>query len=318
MKRWLKYAALLLLIASPILFWTQRQSLYDWYRLKTYQPSSEIEQIAQADTMTDEGKHLFYVAHAQLSSQDTFNQYCSKGEYSIVLGCYITRGNIYVYNVTDERLRGIHEVTAAHEMLHVAYERLSDKEREHVNSLIQQAYASLDDDRIKATVAQYQAADPGSVPNELHSILGSEVRNLPPELEHYYSRYFTNRLVVVGFSEQYESEFTSRQQQVNNYDKQLASLKITIEANQQELALQKTALETQRDQLNQLKASRQYDQYNAQVDSYNAAVNSYNSLVSETKQQITQYNSIVSARNALVVEVQQLVQAIDSTPQSIQ
>ena len=35
----------------------------------------------------------------------------------------------YIYNVNDERLNGLKEVTAAHEMLHAAYERLPESDK---------------------------------------------------------------------------------------------------------------------------------------------------------------------------------------------
>jgi hypothetical protein len=34
--------------------------------------------------------------------------------------------------------------------------------------------------------------------NELHSILGTQVAGLPPDLESYYARYFTDRTVIVA------------------------------------------------------------------------------------------------------------------------
>ncbi|MCA9337649.1 hypothetical protein KC951_02995 [Candidatus Saccharibacteria bacterium] len=311
--------ALTALIAGVLIFgWWQRQAAYDWWRLRGYQPSPEIAQIAANTTMTDLGKRLFYVAHPSLSDQATFNQNCNISEFSIILGCYISGGNIYVYDVSDERLAGIHEVTAAHEMLHVAYERLSDAERERVDTLLIDAYNNLKDERIKTTIAQYEAADPSSVPNELHSILGTEVRNLSPELEEYYKQYFDDRSVVVAYSEHYEHEFAARRAQVVAYDVQLETLKQQIESNQSALYQRRAMLESTQNQLNQLRINEQYSLYNAQVDSYNAAVNAYNDLVATTKAQIEQYNTIVAARNALAVEVQQLVEALDSTPQSIQ
>lgn len=47
------------------------------------------------------------------------------------------------------------------------------------------AYEKLDNTRIKNVIGLYRKAN-ANVSNELHSILGTEVRNLPSDLEAYY------------------------------------------------------------------------------------------------------------------------------------
>lgn len=306
---------LLLLAALTAIFW--RQEAYDWWRLRDYQPSAEVSALATATTMTDKGRHIFYVTHPSVIDAETFNQNCNIEEFSIILGCYIEGGNIYIYDISDERLSGIKEVTAAHEMLHAAYGRLSAEERAQLDSQLVSAYKNLRNQRIKAAIAQYQSADPSVVPNELHSILGTEVRDLPQELESYYQRYFANRQKVVSYSDRYEAVFSSRQNQVTQIDKQLESLKVEIERGQAELGQLNAQLTTQRQQLDQLRSSQQTAQYNASVDSYNQLVEQYNALATTTKQQVEDYNRLVKQRNSLVVEVKDLMQAIDSTPEQI-
>lgn len=309
----------LAILSLPVVVFAERQNIYDWWQLRNYYPPTTVSQLATNTTMDNYSRKLFYVNHPQLDSLSSFHQDCSDSERTIVLGCFREGKGIFLYNVQDPRLSGVLEVTAAHETLHAAYARLSTKERQHVDDMTQQVFNNLNDDRIKSTVAQYRAQDPSVVPNELHSILGTEVRNLPPQLEQYYKRYFNNREAIVGYSEKYEAEFTSRSAKIADYDKQLNSLKNNIVASEQSLDSQLNDLQASRKQLEALLASGQRDAYNQQVPVFNAKVAEYNKQVRVVQSQISQYNELVAQRNELAKEVQDLVGAIDTrgTPQTI-
>ncbi len=222
------------------------------------------------------------------------------------------RDGIFLLDVTDKRLDGVVEVTAAHESLHAEYDRLSSKERKRIDGLTAQFYESLQNDRIRKTIEQYRSRDPSVVPNELHSILGTEVRDLTPELEAYYGKYFKNRTQIVEYSEKYEQTFVDLNNQVEQYDEQLKRLKETIESNQLEIEGQNKELEQQKSRLDALMSSGQVGEYNQQVPAFNAQVNSYNSLISRTRGLISQYNEIVERRNDIATAEQELIEAIDS------
>jgi uncharacterized coiled-coil DUF342 family protein len=294
-----------------------RQDIYDWFRLRNYEPPKKVQSLATKTSMNDEGTKLFYVAHPKVIDAEVFNQECHVEELSIVLGCY-TRGNIYLYSIDDKRLAGVMEVTAAHEMLHVAYERLGSSERERIDGLLSAEFKKLKNERIKSVVEAYRKNDPSSVPNELHSILGTEVADLSPELEEYYSQYFDKRRAVVKFSNQYESEFSSRQNRVEEIDAQLKSLQSSIDQNQALISAKRQDIDNESARLSSLRSSGNVAAYNAAVPGYNTMINEYNALVNTTKAQIAEYNELVKERNNLAVEVQDLVEAIDSTPETIQ
>ncbi|MBI1856983.1 hypothetical protein HY003_02345 [Candidatus Saccharibacteria bacterium] len=295
----------------------QRQVVFDWFRLRNYTPSAEIIALGDRTTMSNNTRRLFYVYHPELNDKATFNDHCTGGEQTIVLGCYIHNRGIYIYNVTDVRLNGILEVTAAHETLHATYDRLSSSERQRIDGFLNQAFAGIKDERILKTIESYRK-NGADIVNELHSILGTEVRNLSPELENYYKQYFNDRSKIVAYSEQYEQAFTERKTKVEDYDKQLANLKQQAEANQSSLNIQVNALNTEKQQLDRLLAQKQYDAYNQAVPDYNIKIKDYNALVNQTKALITQYNFLVEARNALALEENQLYKAIDSRPNTLQ
>ncbi len=311
-KKILKFSLIGVLLVLPFVIYLNLQNISDWWRLSNYQPSAQISSIANDTTMTDYGKKLFYVNQPQLLDKATFRQNCTNAEQSIVLGCYIEGQGIYIFNVTDERLDGVHEVTSAHEMLHSAYDRLSDEERAKVDSMIADNFARVKNQRVLDTVEQYRSKDPSVVPNELHSILGTEVRELTPDLEQYYKKYFLNRLAVVEISEKYEKVFTERENQIKSYDERLKTLKKQIDDQQTSLETQSKQLAERRAVLESLLNSNKTDEYNAAVPGFNAFVASYNNGVKQVKVLIGEYNTIVAQRNSIASEEQELINAIDT------
>lgn len=308
--------SLFLLVAVAVGLW-QWQAIFDWWRLRDYQPPAAIAELASSTTMTPEAERLFYVFHPQLDDKSIFNEHCTNREQTIVLGCYVTNQGIYLYDVQDPRLQGVKQVTAAHEMLHVAYQRLSRGERERVNGLLQEAYAQVTDERIRANIQAYQ--DEGAdVDNELHSILGTEVANLSPALEEYYRQYFTDRAKVVAIATAYEQEFSARQKRVAQYDSEMAGLLAQIRSNEETLKQQEANLQNQRQRLDSFLASENYGAYNAGVPTYNNAIQEYNRLAQTTRGQIETYNNLVNERNRTSLEHHDLIESLDSRPETQQ
>jgi uncharacterized protein YukE len=307
---------LIVIFATLLVVWVKRDAVYDWLQLRNYQPSTAVTSIADQTTLTAKTRHLFYVNHPAIQNKSDFNKNCPNngGEQTIVLGCYHARQTgIYLYDVADPKLAGVVQVTAAHETLHAAYERLSTKDRNYVDGLLQDYYQhDLHDQRLLDTIAAYQKSEPNDVVNEMHSVFGTEVRDLPPALEAYYKQYFSDRLKIVTYSEQYEQTFTNLKTQVDQYDTQLASLKKQIDGNQSSLQQQSQDLQAERKQLDDELASKQYDAYNAGVPGFNQKINNYNAQLQTTKQLIDQYNSLLDTRNATALQQQQLFKAIDS------
>jgi len=266
--------------------------------------------------MTDTATRLFYVNHPNITAGSAFTSNCpSGGEKTVVLGCYIGHdGGIYVYKVTDTRLNGVEQVTAAHEMLHAAYQRLSGSERSSVDAMLTSYYQhGLTDQRVKDTIAAYKISEPKDVVNEMHSIFGTELAELPAPLESYYARYFTDRSKVAGFTASYQAEFTTRQTQVAEYDAQLKGMKQQISTNETEAKVQKSAIDAAGKQLEAQRASGQFTAYNSGVPAFNASVDRYNQLLTDTKNLINQYNAVVETRNKIALEEQQLTAELSAS-----
>jgi len=315
----IQVAMLAVLIGLIVGVYTQHQTVLDWVRLRGYSAPTTVAQLASDDTMTARARHLFYVNHPAVESGKAFTGNCpAGGEKTVVLGCYVGQdAGIYLYAVTDVRLNGVQQVTAAHETLHAAYRRLSSSERKRVDAMLTDYYQhGLTDQRIKDTIELYKKSEPNDVVNEMHSVFGTEAPNLPPALEQYYQRYFSNRAKVTAYTASYQGEFTNRQNKVASDDAQLKTLKQQIDTNSAQLDQQKAALDSQSAQLQSERSNGQVTTYNGGVGPYNAAVNSYNALLGSTKNLIKQYNDLVDQRNAIALEEQQLARALsaDSLP----
>lgn len=287
---------------------THAQALEDWWKLRGYSPPASITQLATEDTMTPLATHIFYVNHPALESNvATFRQNCAQSEQTIVLGCYHSAQNgIEIYNVKDTRLNGVQEVTAAHEMLHAAYDRLSSKDKQNIDGMLQDYYKnSLTDQRIKDTIESYKKSEPNDVVNEMHSVFGTEVTSLPAPLENYYKRYFTSRAAIVAFANGYEGEFTSRTNQINADDQQLAAMKAQIQADEQSLAAQLSQLQSDRNRI-------EHSGTEAEIAQYNAQVTAYNSGVRRLQNEISAYNALVEQRNTIAAELRSLQGSLDT------
>jgi hypothetical protein len=281
--------------------------------LRGYQASAAVAALSRDSTMTPEATRYFYVNRPAINDKSEFAKNCPAArEQTIVIGCYHSnQAGIYVQRVTDPRLNGVMQVTAAHEMLHAAYDRLSRSERQRIDRLLQQYYDSLRrDDRIRTTVDSYRKTEPNDLLTEMHSIFGTEVAGLPPELEAYYAQYFTDRSQVVRYADHYAAEFIDRREQVAAYDAKLASLKKQIDDQTATLTRQSFVLAETRLRLESERATSDPASFNARVHAYNGDVAAFDRLATQTRQLVADYNDIVEKRNAIALEEQELVQAI--------
>lgn len=153
----------------------------------------DVAAIAAATGMSREGELVYRASTPAVEEESDFSEHCTL-EGGAVLGCYAA-GEIYVYDVTDARLAGTVEVTAAHEMLHAAYERLDEAERDRVDALVADFVATIPEDApVRQDMSLYA---PAQLDDEWHSRVGTEFAELPPALEEYYARWFDDRSRVL-------------------------------------------------------------------------------------------------------------------------
>ncbi|HVS78735.1 MAG TPA: hypothetical protein VHD84_00385 [Candidatus Saccharimonadales bacterium] len=322
-KRFLTFVLTLVLLAAPFIVWWKAQALTDWWQLRDYTPPAAVANLDRQDTMTPYATHIFYVNHPDIESDVTqFRADCTVAEQAIVLGCYHSnQDGIFIYGVSDSRLNGVEQVTAAHEMLHAAYDRLSKNERNYIDGLLEDYYKNdLKDQRVIDEINGYKQTEPNDVVNEMHSVFGTEVADLPTPLENYYKRYFTDRHVITSYAASYQSEFTSRQDQIKADDAELAQKKTVIDQQEQALNVQLSQINSDRARLDSERNSGNASQYNSDVARFNSEVDAYNQGVDQLKANIAAYNNLVAARNNIASELASLDKDIDTrlVPQATQ
>ena len=303
------FSIVLLLIAGGVIF--KQREILDWWTLRNYQVPVAISNIANDTTMSNYGRKLFYVNKPQLQNKVAFYKSCEEGETTVVLGCYKPKQGIFILDVNDERLDGIEQVTAAHEMLHVAYDRLDSTEKQEIGSKLTSLYATLNDEQLQSKIEIYKKSG-ADIANELHSILGTEQQSLNPELESYYKKYFNDRKSVVAFSQKYQAVFNERKNKLKQLDAQLAEIEAKVKTNNIELDRQQATINAEARRLDLLLQQNKIDEYNSGVIAYNKTIAPFKALVAETKQLIADYKAILEERNRVAAEAQELNKALDS------
>jgi hypothetical protein len=315
LRRLVPFALLLLILGTGAGLWLKHDEVLDWMAARDYEPSTVIQSLVTDAGMTPYAERLFYANRPAVEGKEAFNKHCTDpSEQVAVLGCFTgNRQGIYIYDITDTRLSGIEQVTAAHEMLHQAYQRLPQGELTRINGLLQEYHDLKASKKLKEKIASYKTSEPDQLQNEMHSIFGTEATDLPAELETYYRQYFVSREKVLALHQKYQAEFDKRLAKIAKYEKQLTSIKKQIEANKQELDRREEELMSRRASMDADLAAKRIEEYNASVSSYNALVSQYRGLIDSTNRQVRNFNRLLAERNELAVQERELEDAIDSS-----
>lgn len=237
------------------------QRIADQLTVWDFEPSAAVQAHVERLGLTEHGEFLYYASRPIVSATEEFATECpispDEADYGI-LGCYYPSTKlIYLFDVTDDRLDGTEEVTAAHELLHAAWDRLDADERATLEALLEAEFERLGDDaELVKRMGFYARTEPGQRANELHSIIGTEYTGLSAELEAHYALYFTDRTIVTSLYERANAAFVE--------------LKERGEALVAALDELRTALETD------------YASYTAGYATLNADVASFNRMIENT------------------------------------
>lgn len=173
------------------LSYANRTAIGDWMFFRSFQPSAEMSLVATDAGLSETGRHLLYRTNPQFVDQAEVDVQCDAER----LGCLSPKGQAFILD--DPAQPGQTAVTAAHEMLHLAYRRLSQSQKAELAPLLDQAIAAhaIDiNDELRSATTQEERRD------EAHSLLGTEYGQLPAGLETYYKAYFTDRSKVVALN----------------------------------------------------------------------------------------------------------------------
>ena len=315
----LGWLCLLVLIVVGVGVFLNRNWLYDFYRGVTYQPSSEMARIRSDLKLTDKGEFLFNAAHPELDGAAEFNSYCRDGESEIaVLGCY-TGGNIYIYNITDERLNGIRELTSAHELLHANWARMSESEKvalvESLTRTFEANQSLLEDELNTYDVTQKQ--------EELYVRAGTEIANLPDVLEKHYAEIFKDQDKIVSYYNSYIGVFRALETEMNGLKAEMEAINTELSNKMTEYEQQVKQLDTEVAEFNNCARvagcfASEYE-FNLQRAELIAKQEALKALYNEINSLIEAYNAKVEVYNADVLQSEKLNTIINSAakPQDI-
>jgi len=281
-----------------------RQWISDRAIALQFEPDPELLRYVSDASLTGEGEVYLFASLPEIVPAGEFDRYCSRDEPGIgVLGCYrLAEKRIYLYDVTDERLEAMEPVIAAHEMLHAAWDRFDSATKNRLAELLEEGFAALPDDHpMHERIASYEANDPTSRIPELYALMGTEISELPAELEAHYATYFSDRAAVVALADQVYAIFAS-------FDQELQTLADDLEARS--------------DRIDALKAQYELDAavlgvdinvYNDRVARYNAGedVSGASRFDDERDELIARQNALKAERDEILAEIDEYNALLD-------
>lgn len=267
-------------IGGVIFFATAQLRRSDEEVLKTYQPTAEIADIAEKNTLTDKGKATLYRADPKLVDAQSFMKSCQTKARGIEpLGCIAPKPGggpfggrqIFLLQIDDPQFADHKYSAAIHEMLHSAYDRLGSDEKKRIDVLLDREFLKHQEDSYLKYVADSLKARKGTgiegVQSEMHSKFGVEYATLSPELEEYYKQYFTDRSKVVALFT--NGGFATR---IRIMDE--------VRYETEKLAPQLTALQNQ---LTAYQNAGDEAGFNSLIGQYNSMVYQYNAKVAQSQ-----------------------------------
>ena len=298
------------------------QRVTDQLAVWQYEPPVEIAQYAERTSMTEEGLFLFYASRPQIARDDDLDEICaSQAEDVGILGCYLPGPQrIYLYDVTDDRLAGLEEVVAAHEMLHAVWDRLPQTERERLEVLLEaEVTARADDEDLAETLAFYAKAEPGQRANELHSIVATEFADISDELEEHFAAYFADRSAIIRLHEASSAVFAEQEAQIEALVVRLEDLDASITADQNRYNAGYDQLNVDISTFNSRAQSGDFssqDQFDRERSALLARQADLDALYRSIDARVTEYNGLIEELDDLNARSTELNEAINITPRS--
>lgn len=177
------------LLALVWVGYINRIQVTDWLYFQGHPLPSRVSQIVTSADLSPAGKTLLWRGDPVFTDAATIDQICDAER----LGCLTEKGQIYVLDEPSNPEQTI--VTAVHEMLHLAYRRLSSGDRDVLKTELEIAMRAHADDGLADDLSDL--TNPDDRLDEAHAILGTEYADLRPALEQHYRTYFSTRTKII-------------------------------------------------------------------------------------------------------------------------
>ncbi|MDO4526662.1 MAG: hypothetical protein Q4B87_01060 [Candidatus Saccharibacteria bacterium] len=285
----------------------------DWAAGLGYRPTAEMEEIRESLGLTGTGRRIFDAVQPELKERDEFNQNCREVENeSTILGCY-TRDRVFVYNIVDEELAGIKELTTAHELLHAVYNRMNKADKTKWGLILNDVYQN----NLDILGAEIDIYPEEQRREELYVRAGTEIKNLPEELERHYAEIFGEQDKIVDFYERYIKVFREIEEKLERLYGEITQLSGEIEQATSEYETRIAALNTAVEEFNRCAGTADcfssntefYTQRTKLISEQTALKELYASL----SEKIAKHNVLVAEYNENAVHGQILNSRINSS-----
>lgn len=285
----------------------------DWATGLSYRPTAEMEQIRTQLGLTGAGRRIFDAVQPELKERDEFNQNCREVENeSAILGCY-TKDKVFVYNITDDELAGIKELTTAHELLHAVYARMSNADRTKWGVILNDVYQN----NLDVLGAEIDIYPEEQRREELYVRAGTEIKSLPEELEKHYGEIFDDQDKIVEFYERYIGVFREIEVRLEELHEEITRLSAEIEQATAEYETRITALNAAVGEFNQCAGTADCFSSNAEFYTRRAELvneqTALKNLFASLSEKIAQHNALVEEYNENAVHGQLLNSRINSS-----
>lgn len=245
----------------------------------TVPPDPAVGDLMDGAGMAPAARRLFLDADPRIEPKDALTRSCAgvfaRAEPGSVhtYGCVVD-GKVHLRDFTRPEMHDFMYVVAAHELLHLVYARLSPSDRARIDTELQAARAG---NEVLEERLEVYTKGAGDTLSEVHSVLGSELAGLSPELESHFSRYFDRGRVTTAF----EATLGGREREL----RRLKGLADQIEGR----------LQSMDPQLDGLRRSGSVRTYNAMVADYNAMVDEHNAVVARLRALVAEYEELTGS-----------------------
>lgn len=323
---------MLAVVALGVLAYTNRQFINDYWAAERFEPTAQIATVTDNLFLTDAGHRVFWASEPSLDDAQQFNENCAAvdhDENGHILGCF-ANSKIYLFNIQDDRLNGIVEVTAAHELLHAVFQRVQGKERtDLVNNLI--AYydeIKSQHPELEERMQVYGHLSRVAFANELHSVFGTEAWPLPSWLEAHYAVWFEDQPLIAEYYDSYRAIFDELFARSEEISAELDRIRADVEARNvaYEAAVEQFnsdwAVFNKRNEAyefsnNTAEFYRIREDFYARYDALNAEMNAINSEIARYEELRSQLEELSELNNELQGELSSdLTPATPTTPQA--
>ena len=311
--RIIRTIASLVIIASVFVAWrfVNFSAIFDVINAQGYDPSQELAEIIKNLRLTPTGDRIMRGTRADLQDANAFNESCkSHNDTTILLGCYVN-GHIFVYNINDHDLRGVREATLAHELLHAAWGRMTNQQKEAIRPSLYKMYEENED--LRKHLKLYESTE---FYDELHSIVGAQIESekMPEDLRTHYAVYFTDQNLIANYYHKYNDNLVKTEKRLEELEQLIESTKTAIEERETKYNLTNEQLSKDIADFNSRveKGLISYGEYEKQREDLVRRQDAMKTEYAEIQKQLTEYNTYVVEYNQYVVFTEKVYNSMNS------